>query len=98
MIEQCRYGKDCERQMCMYTHDDEDDVIVNDDDDGSDSDCSDLDVGKLKPVLENVKLAVEKCDTLIEKSRVKCKHRDFEAKDKIGLKKNMKAKHPTKVT
>ena len=92
--EKCKYGKGCERQMCMYTHDEEDEI----DDDFSDSDDgnSDEDVEKLKPVLEKVKMAVEKCDNLIDKCSLKCKNCDFEAKDKNGLVMHTKAKHTTK--
>ena len=91
--EKCKFGKGCERLMCMYRHNDEDDE--NDEDD-SDSICSEVDIDKLKPVLENVKKAVEKCDILMEQCSLNCKTCDFEAKDKNGLAMHTKAKHPTK--
>ena len=90
--ENCKYGKACERRMCMYSHTDEEDENESDEDNVND----DLDVAKLKPVLEKVKLAVEKCDNLIEKCSFKCKICDFEGKDKNGLNMHVKAKHPTK--
>ena len=80
--------------MCMNTHNGNDEDIEIDEY----SDCSDSDLERLKPVFEKVKLAVEKCDTLIVNDRVKCKHCYFEAKDNNGLNKHMKAKHPTKAS
>ena len=44
-----------------------------------------VDVQKLMPVFEKVKLAVENGHTLIEKCSFKCKHCDFEAKDNNKL-------------
>ena len=89
---QCKYGKGCERKMCMYTHDDKDD----DSDESSDDEIGDAAVENLKPVLEKVKKAVEKCDSLIDQCSFKCKLCDFEAKDKNGLTMHTKAKHTTK--
>ena len=66
--DECKYGKACERLMCMYRHkcqDEENDDDEDDDRDDNVSDCSDLDMEQLKPVLEKVKQAVEKCDTLL---------------------------------
>ena len=89
---QCKYGKGCERKMCMYTHDDKDD----DSDESSDDEIGDAAVENLKPVLEKVKKAVEKCDSLIDQCSFKCKLCGFEAKDKNGLTMHTKAKHTTK--
>ena len=47
-------------------------------------------------MLEKVKKAVEKCDTLLDQCSFKCKICDFEAKDRNGLVMHTKAKHPTK--
>ena len=88
--------EDCERVMCiicMYKHNDEDDE--NNDDDGE-SVCSEVDIDKLRPVLEKLKKAVEKCDNLMEQCSFNCKICDFEGKDKNGLAMHTKAKHPTK--
>ena len=94
--DKCKFGKTCERLMCMYKHNDDNDE--NDDKDGDDneSDCSEVDMENLKPVLEKVKKAVEKCDTLLDQCSFKCKICDFEAKDRNGLVMHTKAKHPTK--
>ena len=91
--ESCRYGKGCEREMCMYTHDDEDE---SDDESDNDDGNSDDDVEKLEPVLEKVNKAVERCDNLMDKCSLKCKLCEFEAKDKNGLTMHVKAKHTTK--
>ena len=93
--EKCKYGQACERMKCMYRHDDEDNES---DGDRSDSDCSEVDMNVIKPVLENVTKAVEKCDDLMAQCSFKCKICDFEAKDKNGLTMHNKAKHPTKAT
>ena len=84
--DKCKFGRACERFMCMYKHNDEDD----------ENDCSEVDIDKLRPVLEKVKKAVEKCDNLMEQCSFNCKICDFEGKDKNGLAMHTKAKHPTK--
>ena len=93
--ENCKYGKACERKMCMYSHN-ADENEDNCDEENENKEFSYIDVEKLKPVLEKVKLAVEKCDTLIEECSFKCKNCEFVAKDKNGLNMHIRAKHPTK--
>ena len=92
--DKCNFGKACERVMCMYKHNDED--TENDGDNDVESDCSDVDIDKIRPILEKVKKGVEKCDNLIEQCSFNCKFCDFEAKDKNGLAMHTRAKHPTK--
>ena len=94
--EKCKFRKGCERIMCMYRHDDKDNENVEDDESGSDSDCSEVDMNKIKPVLEKVRQAVERCDDIMEQCSFKCKKCDFEAKDRNGLIMHKIAKHPTK--
>ena len=89
---ECRYGKACEREMCMFTHDDKN----NDETSDNYDDDNDAEVEKIKPVLEKVRMAVKKCDDLIEKCSLNCKDCEFEAKDKNGLTMHAKAKHTTK--
>ena len=93
--EKCKFGKLCERNLCMYIHD------VEDDEDDSDSDADDDDeisVDTLQPQLEKLKEAVEKFDTLLkkEKNNLKCKQCEFEARNQNGMTMHVKAKHTNK--
>ena len=63
--DKCKFDQVCEGIKYMYRHDDE--IKQSDGDgNGSDSDCSEVDINILKPVLEKVKIAVERCDDLME--------------------------------
>ena len=71
--DKCKYGQACERIKCMYSHDENDNEDNEDDEDGEDSDSSNIDLGKVRPVLEKVRQSVEKCDILMDQCSVKCK-------------------------
>ena len=94
--EKCRFGKTCERNLCMYQHDkddeeDEDDNGENDDDEEETSTAD-----TLKPVLEKVQDALDKFEIVMQKNSLKCDQCDFEAKNKNGLTMHLKAKHTNK--
>ena len=95
----CKFGKGCERKMCMFRH------KVDEDDDESEAEKSDdneSDVknkpDNLKPSLDKVKQSIEKVSALLEKvcPILKCNNCEFEAKDKNGLNMHIKAKHNNK--
>lgn len=80
--------------MCMYKQKEIDDD--DEDDDGSVSENEDDDEisgDALKPIIEKVNKALERFDSLLQKSVLKCKVCDFEAKNKNGLNMHLKSKH-----
>ena len=76
----CKFGKGCERVLCMFGHEDNDAVNIADEDE-SDSDEEDEEeyenVYALKPILNKFKEAVEKFDTMLQKCSLKCKHSEL---------------------
>ena len=97
--EKCKFGRGCERKMCMYKHEecDESDAGSDDENDDenedADSDDEEVSVDKLVPILEKVQEAVEKFDLLLKKNSLMCKECDFEARNQNGLNMHVKAKH-----
>ena len=105
--EDCKYGKACERKLCMYKHDDGDEDGVEDeesddedDDDDEDEEINDNEdkVDELKPSLEKVRAALVKVDLLLKKvaPSLKCDQCDFIAKNENGLTMHKKSKHNNK--
>ena len=100
--DECKYGKACERMLCMFKHDESDDEAESDDDeeDSEDEEEEDEDetVDEIKPSLEKVRDALEKINALLKKvsPNFKCQHCEFEGKNQNGLNMHMKSKHPNK--
>ena len=98
----CKFGKACERILCMYKHERRN-SDENDDNDGSDdeseSDDSDdeleVDIEELKPVLGKLEEAFEKLSISLKKhfGPLKCDMCEFEAKKQNGLTMHKRAKH-----
>ena len=93
----CKYGKACERVMCMYRHKDTDSGESDEDDDEESENENEPDV-QLKPSLEKVKKSLEKVAVLLQQvvPNFKCQKCDFEAKNQNGLNMHVKAKHTNK--
>ena len=103
----CKFGKGCERMMCMFQHeksdenDDDDDASDDNDDDGDDDDDHNDDedslikVRDLEPSIKKVEEAMEKVNVLLKKqtSALKCDLCEFEARNTNGLTMHKKAKH-----
>ena len=95
----CRYGKNCERNLCMFQHVESRDIENVSDDDSEDGDSEesfnlhDINLERIKPVLDKFKQAVDNFELLLNKYSLKCKNCEFEAKDMNGLTMHMKAKH-----
>ena len=93
----CKYGKQCARKFCMFKHEDtnEEDECETDEDSDDDVDLgvNGIDLNKIKPVLEKFKKVVEHFEELMGEFSLKCKHCEFEAKDRNGLTMHIKAKH-----
>lgn len=98
----CRFGKICERVMCMFSHDERD---VSDDEDEDDSEDENNEnenddeeciykMEDLEPSLNKVEEAMEKVHQLLISSKLKCNKCDFIAKNDNGLNMHQKAKHP----
>ena len=97
----CKYGKACERVMCMFRHKDSESGESDEsdeDDDEDEEDENEQDVDNLKPSLEKVKKSLEKVAVLLQQvvPNFKCQHCDFEAKNQNGLNMHVKAKHTNK--
>ena len=85
--EDCRFGSKCERQMCMFKHEE------TDDDDDEIKEQEEISGDDLKPIVEKVQKALEKFDILLMKNELKCNVCDFEAKNKNGLNMHIRSKH-----
>ena len=105
----CKYGKGCERMLCMFQH--EESGEVDDEEDGSDDSEDDNDedgeindedtlvnIRDLEPSIKNVEEAMEKVNVLLKKhsSALRCELCDFEARNSNGLTMHKKAKHTDK--
>ena len=96
--ENCKFGRNCARSLCMYKHEESADT-ESDDDSSDDDDDNDMlgndgiNFEDMKPALEKFKQAVEKFEELLGKHSLKCKKCEFEAKDLNGLTMHIKAKH-----
>ena len=94
--EKCRFGKTCERKLCMYTHEESDeDTSEESDDELDECDENEVTVEKLKPSLEKVRIALEKVNMVLQKvsPNFRCQQCDFEGRNHNGLNMHMKAKH-----
>ena len=96
--EECKFGKSCERLMCMFRHDEveeSDDEDESDDDEEVDNDMEEDEesIKELKPVLKKIQEAVDKFEVMLKKCSLKCDHYEFEARNTNGLTMHMKAKH-----
>ena len=98
----CRFGKNCERNLCMYQHggfdavENDDDAISDDDYDEDDDDqieIGNVNLEHIKPVLDKFKEAVENFEKLLGQYSLKCKDCEFEGKDLNGLTMHIKAEH-----
>ena len=75
----CKFGKGCERLLCMYKHEfdknEEDDDSESDDssDDSDDDGSEEIDVEELKPVLGKLEEAFEKLSISLKKTFWTCK-------------------------
>ena len=100
--EECKYGKICERKMCMYKHEEIDDSDDEDSDDEEEEETDEIDddvtVEKLKPCLEKVQKAIDKVKESLKKvsPNFNCQQCEFEGKNENGLNMHIKAKHPSK--
>ena len=96
----CKYGKACERTMCMYKHEDSDgdDDGENTDDEEDEESEDEENAEELKQKLEEVRKSVEKVAVLLGQVNpiFKCQHCDFEAKNQNGLNMHTKSKHNNK--
>ena len=97
--ENCKFGRNCARGLCMYKHEESASYKECDDDSSDDDDDNDMlgndgiNFEDMKPALEKFKQAVEKFEELLGKHSLKCKKCEFEAKDLNGLTMHIKAKH-----
>ena len=96
--EKVKFGGNCERNMCMFKHEDLVTETCDSDDDSEDGDDNMIgDVGnnfdEIKPVLEQFEQDVDNFEQLLEKYSPKCKECEFEARDFNGLTVHVKAKH-----
>ena len=92
--ENCRFGRKCERQMCMFKQEETDDKDEDDDESECEIKSQEENTGdELKPIVDRVQKALEKFDSLLQKNELKCKVCDFTAKNKTGLNKHVKSKH-----
>ena len=61
---ECRFGRGCERNLCMFKHEgrtgEEDESDESEDDSDGDEESIDLDVEDIKPVMEKLEEAFEK--------------------------------------
>ena len=96
----CKYGKICERMMCMFQHGDKDETDEEDSEEDSteDDESEEESTSDLEPSLEKVKKSIEKVSALLELAcpNVKCQLCEFEAKNQNGLNMHVKAKHTNK--
>ena len=92
----CKYGKQCERKLCMFKHENPEEEESETDSDGENDEVdigvNGMDLNKIKPVLEKFKKAVDNFEELLDKYSLKCKECEFEAKDANGLSMHIKAK------
>ena len=105
---ECKFGRGCERMMCMFQHeesdddDEEDDGDESENDDDDDDDSQDVEnivnIEDLEPSLKKVEEAMEKVKKAIQQqtSILKCDQCEFEAKNGNGLTMHKKAKHADK--
>ena len=92
--EDCKFGKSCERKMCMYRHDDaKEESDDEDESESSDDEEEDESLEELKPVLKKIQEAVDKFEVMLKKCSLKCDDCDFEARNQNGLSMHIKAKH-----
>ena len=106
--ENCKFGRNCERNLCMFKHeesgeecDNDNDSNDHDDDDDDDDNENDdeilgndrINIEEIKPALEKCKQAVENFEQMLGQYSLKCKQCEFEAKDLNGLTMHIKAKH-----
>ena len=98
--DECKFGKGCERTLCMYKHESGEDVetVESDADSDSDDESIDLDVEDIKPVVEKLEEAFEKLSVNLKKhfGPLKCDSCEFEARNENGLTMHKHAKHTTK--
>ena len=91
--ENCKYGKTCDRVMCMFRHD----VEGDSDDESAESGTNQSDVSSenIVPSLEQITKSLEKVAILLKKvvPILKCEQCEFEARNQNGLTMHMKAKH-----
>ena len=96
--EQCKFGKACDRVMCMYRHVKENDEESDEDEanDVDNDDDNDVNPDDIAPCLENIKKSLEKVAILLKEvvPILKCEDCGFEAKNQNGLTMHVKAKHP----
>ena len=102
----CKFGKACERILCMFKHEENVDDADNEEEDDTESENEDSDdddeteemLERLKPSLENVTNAIEQVAKMLMKvsNSLKCDKYDFEAKNENGLTMHKKAKHANK--
>ena len=97
----CRYGKGCERLLCMFQHeekdesDEEEEGNSDDEDDADKNDDNIITINDIEPCLKKVEEAMDKVNVLLQKqtSILKCDACDFEARNVNGLTMHKKAKH-----
>ena len=97
----CKFGKGCERILCMFHHEEsevsddkeDDDDIENDTDNLNDNDENVMTIEDIEPCLKRVEEAMEKVKIALEKQALKCDQCDFEARNLNGLNMHKKAKH-----
>ena len=95
----CKYGKSCERMMCMFQHDEKDDASDGESEkDTSEEDESEEETSDIEPCLEKVQKSIEIVSALLEQvcPKLKCQQCEFEAKNQNGLNMHMKSKHTNK--
>ena len=95
----CKFGKGCERLLCMYKHEDQidDDDDESEDDSDSEDESTEINVEELKPVLGKLEETFEKLSVSLKKhfGPLKCDMCEFEAKKQNGLTMHKRAKHAT---
>ena len=101
----CKFGKTCERMMCMFSHDErdvsdteeEEESDDENDDDQNDDDAKIFKIQDIEPCLQKVEEAMDKVQQLLQQDKnpkIKCDKCEFEAKNLNGLNMHKKAKHP----
>ena len=107
----CKFGRECERIMCMFKHDGRDVSDDENEDDEESEDESDeenkdekrsgkdlIKITELEPSLKKVEEAMDKVNVLLQKttSPLKCDLCEFEARNANGLTMHKKSKHTDK--
>ena len=97
----CKFGKGCERMLCMFVHEEGDecdndeaaDESENESEHTNDNEENVITIEDIEPCLKKVEDAMEKVRMALEKQGLKCDQCEFKARNENGLNMRKKAKH-----